>query len=224
MREVFELLKVARLLLSDKVLPPEGRRKSWKIIRDDGSAYYSPNKPGGANGVGDEDKVEKGGASENEVNDIRDALKGLGGKLPKGIDSIIREEIKKVQQGQPSGAEKPKSLFTEEEQKLPEDVNQPNVDSEESLYKSAAEAQEQMYDILDRDKGLDKQMGMTHFNIAKGDTPDMDVEGPILITVPMKGKARATEKVESDYGGDWSRLQDAVRASIAVDTYDRWNP
>ncbi|MFN7365339.1 MAG: hypothetical protein ACK5TR_05290 [Alphaproteobacteria bacterium] len=37
---------------------------------------------------------------------------------------------------------------------------------------------------------------------------------------PLKGAARAKEKVKADYGGDWSRLTDVVRASISFDTLD----
>lgn len=42
--------------------------------------------------------------------------------------------------------------------------------------------------------------------------------GGLVIVAPLKAKERATEKVESDYGGDWSRLYDMLRATIAVDS------
>ena len=40
----------------------------------------------------------------------------------------------------------------------------------------------------------------------------------MLFIAPLKGAARAREKVMSKYKGDWSQLRDAVRCSIAVPT------
>ena len=36
----------------------------------------------------------------------------------------------------------------------------------------------------------------------------------------VKGEERATEKVKKEYGGDWSKLLDITRATIAVDSPD----
>lgn len=44
--------------------------------------------------------------------------------------------------------------------------------------------------------------------------------GPLVLLAPLKAQERAEQKVESDYGGDWSRLLDMVRAAVAVDTFD----
>ncbi len=41
----------------------------------------------------------------------------------------------------------------------------------------------------------------------------------LVILAPVKGEKRATEKVNGDYGGDWSKLLDVARASIVVDSY-----
>lgn len=41
-----------------------------------------------------------------------------------------------------------------------------------------------------------------------------------LSLAPQKGLERATEKVESDYDGDWRRLNDVVRCSIVASTED----
>lgn len=72
---------------------------------------------------------------------------------------------------------------------------------------------------LDMGQGLDKKLGLEHFNLAEK-KPDYSKPGKILITAPKKGKERAREKVEADYGGDWSQLTDVVRASIAVDDFN----
>lgn len=45
-------------------------------------------------------------------------------------------------------------------------------------------------------------------------------QGGVVVLAPNKGEERATEKVNTDYGGDWSRLLDMVRAAVAVDSWD----
>lgn len=42
-----------------------------------------------------------------------------------------------------------------------------------------------------------------------------------LFLGPLKSQKRATEKVMNDYDGDWTRLKDMVRATIAVETVDQ---
>jgi hypothetical protein len=42
----------------------------------------------------------------------------------------------------------------------------------------------------------------------------------MLLMAPLKSAKRSEEKVKADYDGDWSRLTDVVRASLAVDTFD----
>lgn len=153
--------------------------------------------------------------SKEEIKSIRDAIREEIGKLPKNINKVIQEEVKNVTEERQKD-----SLFTPEEMSAPEDARQP-AKTEDELYESAAGAQEEMMTILDRGQGLDKKLGLKHFDIAKGQMPDTDTPGPILVTAPLKGKKRAEEKVEADYGGDWSRLQDVVRATIAVDTFDQ---
>jgi len=53
-------------------------------------------------------------------------------------------------------------------------------------------------------------------------TPDtlreaLSPPGPIVLYVPLKEEKRATEKVNDDYGGDWSQLTDMLRATVAAD-------
>lgn len=109
--------------------------------------------------------------------------------------------------------------FTPQEHSL-QPVARQKVNTMEEVYKQADEAQEQMLNWLDRGQGVDKQLGLKHFDIASGNMPDLNQEGPILITAPKKGKERAREKIEGEEGGDWSRLTDVVRASIGVDNYE----
>lgn len=114
----------------------------------------------------------------------------------------------------------PPSLFTSEETKsLPAQVSQPTKDRAELLAKSA-EALDQLKAWLDQGKGICSQLGYETMKGGVGGA-DMAKPGGMLFIAPLKGEKRAAEKVESDYGGDWSKLLDTVRCSIAVDTYDQ---
>jgi len=82
-------------------------------------------------------------------------------------------------------------ILAEVEQRGGEMVKQP-VDKPEELYALVVQAQGEL------DRAL------------------QGVEG--AVQVPIKSLERAEEKVERDYGGDWSRLLDVVRASVVRDT------
>jgi len=213
---------IARSLAAEaKVLPPEGRRRSWKIIYPDGKIHYSPTKPSEEEVVGKPpaEKPEKKPeveVSKKDIGDIRRILKKELGELPEGVDDIIQEEVGNVR----NLMKEPESVFSEKEMALPEKSEQP-VKTEKELFAQAKKAQDSMMKMLDRGQGLDKAMGAKHFDTAKGQSPDLDTEGPIIITAPLKGKERSREKVESDYGGDWSKLKDVVRASVGVDTFEQ---
>lgn len=73
---------------------------------------------------------------------------------------------------------------------------------------------------MDRGRGIDAALGTKAVRGDQKESPDYSKPGIIIAIGPIKGEARAKEKVESDYGGDWSRLTDVVRASVAVDTMD----
>ena len=49
-----------------------------------------------------------------------------------------------------------------------------------------------------------------------------DTQGPwrVLNVAPLKGETRCREKVQNEYGDDWSKLVDVVRCSIVVQTED----
>lgn len=101
--------------------------------------------------------------------------------------------------------ESPKStFFDEKEMSLPSQVVQ-KAKTEDELYGQAEKAKEQMMDWLDRKKGIDKKLGLKHYDISEG-TKEVDIEydrpGPILITAPLKSKKRAEEKVEAELDGN----------------------
>ena len=108
------------------------------------------------------------------------------------------------------------SLFdAKETEKLPE-IHQQKEKDPDKLFEHAKEAQKQQVRWLGND--IKKALGAY---VVRGDheeTPDFSKKGPIIYIGPMKKKDRSAEKVKTDYGGDWSRLGDIVRASVAVDS------
>jgi hypothetical protein len=112
-----------------------------------------------------------------------------------------------------------KPLFDETQTSgLPDTAAQP-VKSQEELFGLAPEALAAMQEWLDKGKGVASQLGYQTMTAAPEDA-DMTQPGGMLFIAPVKSAKRSAEKVELDYGGDWSKLVDPVRASIAVDSYD----
>lgn len=130
------------------------------------------------------------------------------------------EEGKKEEEKLNGKGRKPKALFSPEETaNLPETASQ-KVSDPDQLFKQAEKAHEQQLDWLNRGKGLDKAVGGKVIRVDEGEDINLDQPGPVIVIGPMKKRDRSQEKVEADYGGDWSRLGDVVRASVAVDSFD----
>ena len=108
--------------------------------------------------------------------------------------------------------------FTNDELSLPTETKQKHA-KKEKLFESANEALQHMLSWLNRGKGVDAKLGLTHVNLAQGDSLDLEKPGPVLITAPLKSADRASEKVMNELGGDWSGITDLVRASIGVDSF-----
>jgi len=114
----------------------------------------------------------------------------------------------------------PKGLFNPDETKgLPNAASQKTTDPDK-LFENAKDAHEHQLKWLNHGQGLEKALGASVIRADKGDKVDFSKVGPIILIGPMKKKERAKEKVDADYGGDWSKLNDVVRASVAVDTYE----
>jgi hypothetical protein len=134
-----------------------------------------------------------------------------------------------------------RGLFdTSEVAKLPEKAYQP-VDSWEQLSEKAPEALSQFKGMLDNvAKSLNLVTGKRPVSLSHAQNDEtgkakkegrapVDLNGDeymlpehwddnsgYLFMGPLKGEARAKEKVASDYKGDWSQVRDMVRATIAV--------
>lgn len=91
------------------------------------------------------------------------------------------------------------------------------VSSEEELFSKAEPALADYKKLLDLGKGVSARIG------AKASTPEQalaDKSSAHVIIAPLKGRPRSREKVETKYDGDWSKLGDVVRGTIAVQTMD----
>ena len=109
-------------------------------------------------------------------------------------------------------------FFTLEEMSLPELAQQP-ARSFAELYQQAGGA------VIELDKllhGVAKELGLRvlFFNNedVSGFLKEMDKAGSVLVVVPTKDKERAAQKVKIEYNGDFTRLIDVVRATIAVES------
>jgi hypothetical protein len=131
-----------------------------------------------------------------------------------------KEDEEKPKEDKPKAAPKGKGLDFGDTSKLGKDVQQAEKDPDK-LFKQAEKAHEEQLDWLNRGKGLDKAIGGTVVRADKKEEIDFDKPGPIIVIGPMKKQERSKEKVEADFGGDWSRLGDIVRSSVAVDSFDQ---
>lgn len=108
----------------------------------------------------------------------------------------------------------PVRLFADEDiAKLPDKVNQP-VKSWDELVEKGTEGLAQFREQLGK---VAQAMGLQSGKKPDEITPDeWENDQGFMFLAPLKGEKRAREKVESDYGGDWSQLRDVVRATISV--------
>jgi uncharacterized protein len=66
---------------------------------------------------------------------------------------------------------------------------------------------------------LAKALGLKN-DVADPDRIPAGHKGGLVFLAKNKSEARAAEKVEKEYSGDWSKLRDYVRATVAFDTMD----
>lgn len=106
------------------------------------------------------------------------------------------------------------ALFNKDEiAALPDKVNQP-ASSWEELVQKGTEGLAQYREILGK---VQQTMGLKSGMKPEDVTPEQWAnDDGLLFIAPLKGEKRAREKVEADYGGDWSQLRDVVRATISV--------
>jgi len=104
---------------------------------------------------------------------------------------------------------------------LPKSASQP-FNTWDQLKAMGTQARDQMAEWLDKGSGVVSQMGGINKDMprSKEEWQKLISETtgkPVLFIAPLKGEARATEKVVKEEGGDWSKLLDVTRGMIAVD-------
>lgn len=103
---------------------------------------------------------------------------------------------------------------------LPAQAAQPTSDKVE-LYGKAGEALKQLHSWLDESAvnglGFSK---MTKSPMIVGTDEWNEHKGMLFIADLKQADGRAQEKVDNEYGGNWSRLLDVVRCTLAVDNLD----
>lgn len=132
----------------------------------------------------------------------------------------VKEHEETAPKKEESGPSSKGTLFSQSEtEHLGDRIGQKTKDAKE-LFEHATEAHEQQLNWLNHGQGLDKTIGATVVRADQGEKIDFSAPGPVIMIGPMKEQERSSAKVEADFGGDWSRLGDIVRSSIALDTMD----
>jgi len=110
----------------------------------------------------------------------------------------------------------PSSLFDKASvESLPDKVSQP-AQSWDDLVQKGTEGLEHFRGMLGK---VQQAMGLKSGMKPEDITPEQwENDDGFLFIAPLKGEKRAKEKVEADYGGDWSQLRDIVRGTISVPT------
>src|SRR5207248_1302300 len=90
----------------------------------------------------------------------------------------------------------------------------------DSLMAAAKNAKPTMDRVMNLGKGVSKALKATVVDPANKEkfAAVLNVPGPIVLVAGVKNMTRSAEKVAADYGGDWSRLHDTIRATVAVDS------
>lgn len=100
---------------------------------------------------------------------------------------------------------------------LPDKVSQP-AKSWEELVEKGTEGLNHFRDMMGK---VQQSMGLKSGMKPEDITPEQwESDEGYLFIAPLKGEKRAKEKVEADYGGDWSQLRDIVRGTISVPSMD----
>lgn len=160
-----------------------------------------------------------------EVTDGNGTLTGVqkhGWKaLPVNVEGEDGGQGDAGQGGKDAGAN-PAPLFDNADLSLDEDGPPQPVNDEDGLYEMAAPALDALKEWLNKGKGICSQLGYDTMGKAPENVaPDeWDKSSGMLFIAPLKGRDRAKEKVDDAYNGDWNRLLDVVRCTIAVDKHE----
>lgn len=163
------------------------------ILADDETYIYDP----------EHEKKPKGGYHKTEKgwSKVDTSEKPEDKKIK--IHPNRKKEIDRIVQG----------LFTEQEKTMNPRKNE-GIKTEQEYYDKAIKSQKLMEEKLDN--GNEESWLGRGSRRAEFTKEDIEKPGPCLLIAPTKNVKRAREKVK-EYGGDWGKLTDAVRCSVAVD-------
>lgn len=104
---------------------------------------------------------------------------------------------------------------------IPAHVVQPHETPDE-IMQAGTEAVEHLKTWLNKGSGICDQMGHRTMTAPPDKTPNDEYAKPggMLFIAPMKTMESSERKVRDEYEGDWSRLKDAARCTVAVDTVE----
>ncbi len=99
----------------------------------------------------------------------------------------------------------------------PKVLHQPSK-TKEGVYELATKALPGFRFGLNTGKGVDKAIGGKTVAPTNAEefTKAVEAKGNMVLLAPIKGEKRAVEKTTMKYGGDYSRLHDVVRATVAL--------
>lgn len=147
--------------------------------------------------------------------------------LPSEAQSKLRGQWKKEEGGKDEGGDKAESkplpavpkevqeAFTADERKLPKEMAQKSKDIDD-IYKDAEVAHGHQLKLLNQGEGLDKALGATVVRGDKGEKPDLNKPGPVVMIGPQKKRDRVKEKAKTD-GKEVDSVLDIVRSTVALD-------
>lgn len=130
-------------------------------------------------------------------------------------DKSPHEDAPEAAPAKPAGSD---GLFHPDDiASLPDKVNQP-AKSWDELVEKGTEGLTQFRDMMGK---VQQTMGLKTGMKPEDISPEQwENDDGFLFIAPLKGAKRAKEKVEADYGGDWSQLRDIVRGTISVPSMD----
>jgi hypothetical protein len=131
------------------------------------------------------------------------------------MHTVAWADMKAAADDKGDGAASAESLFPPEEvAKLPARTKQPYKTWDE-LTKHGEEGLTEFKSALD---GVAKKLGLRTDKAKPDEMDESDISSKdgFVFVAPLKGEARAKEKVEGEYGGDWSQVRDVIRATITV--------
>jgi hypothetical protein len=198
-----------------KPLPTVEKLYSADQPRDPaGSSSGGQRSSGGAGGGASSGGKDAGGGASSGKGGAR----GDGGAAARATDERHPSEMRAAASRNDWATRNvDRPLFTDEERAMPVDSVQREGDPKK-LFEDAKVAQEQELDLMNHGQGLDKALGAKVIRADRGDNPGQDTgKGPVIVIGPIKKMERADEKITQWYKGDWHKVNDLVRASVAVD-------